>query len=468
MKRSLMCLMLVLVAGSAAVAAPWPDATPSGGDDRSVLELTVYNHGLGLVRETRALQLPDGPSRLEFRDVPAQIRPRTLIIEPSRGGAFRILEQSYEFDLMTQKKILEKYVGRTLSWIQEDGRRIEGTLLGMAEGPVYEVAGEIVFDVPGRLALTSLPNNLRARPTLVWRLEADGAGTRQVDVSYLTGGLSWSADYVLQLDDKGTSADLQAWVSIENRCGTTFDEAGLMLLAGDVNLVGPAPMLGGRKAMMAMESMQADGIVEESVGDFHLYTVPGTTQLKDNEIKQISLFRVEGVPVAKHYRLTSFGSNHYRSGRAGPPQEKISVVHAFRNGEREGLGVPLPAGVIRVYGRSASGARQLLGESRIDHTPRDEKLELATGFAFDLVAERRQVSERKLGDRTQESAWEITLRNHSVDDVMIEVLESAGGEWSIQASSHEAHKLDAGRFRFDIPVVAGRETILTYTVRVSW
>lgn len=451
----ILALTLILAAPVVRAAEGDPPMSSSEAGDRTLLELTVYNHDLALVRETRELTLPKGRSSLEFRDVPAQVRPRTLIVEPDRGGPFRIVEQSYEFDLMSRDKILEKYVGRTLSWIQEDGERVEGTLLGMAQGPVYEVGGEVVFEVPGRLALPSLPQDLRARPTLVWRVDAAKAGKRKVDVSYLTGGVSWSADYVLQLDDAGDRAGLQSWISVENRSGAAYDEARLMLLAGDVNVVRPGapPML--RKGEMAMAAMMEDGVSEESVGDYHLYTVPGTTRLKDQEIKQISLFQAEDVPVSKVYRLEQ-------------GQTKVGVVHVFQNGEKEGLGLPLPAGVVRVYGRSGSGARQLLGEARIDHTPRDEKVELRTGNAFDLVAERTRTADRKRGERSRETAWEIELRNRSERAVTVEVIESAGGEWTILQSTHKADPVDANTFRFDVPVPAGGETVLAYTVLSSW
>lgn len=443
------------LASPPAVAAEGAPMTSSEAGDRSLLELTVYNHDLALVRETRALTLPKGRGSVEFRDVPAQIRPRTLIVEPDARAPFRIVEQSYEFDLMSQDKILEKYVGRTLNWIQEDGERVQGTLLGMAQGPVYEVGGEVVFEVPGRLALPSLPEDLRARPTLVWRVQAPKAGARDVDVSYLTGGLSWSADYVLQLDDTGGRGALQSWISVENRSGATYADARLMLLAGDVNVVRERVMPVMAKGERAMMAMAEDAVSEESVGDYHLYTVPGTTVLKDKEIKQISLFQAEGVPVEKVYRL--------EQGR-----EKVDVVHIVRNTEKAGLGLPLPAGVVRVYGRSGSGARQLLGEARIDHTPRDEKLELRTGQAFDIVAERTRTADRKRGERSRETSWEIAIRNRSERPVTVEVREAAGGEWTILHATHEAVTLDANRFRFDVAVPTGGESVLAYTVLSSW
>ena len=462
---------LILAAATILAAAPAAGAdrnvSSSESEERTRLELTVYNSDLALVRETRTVKLPDGESWLEFRGVPARIDPRSLIVDQSDGRPFRLIEQSYEFDLMSRAKILEKYVGRELTWIQEDGRRLTGKLLGTAEGPVYEVDGEIVFEVPGRLALSSLPENLRARPTMVWRLDADREGERAIDVSYLTGGLSWSADYVFQLDDQGDKADVQAWVTVQNRSGTTFDDAGLMLLAGDVNRVQQAHGRGSPKPeLMAMATFDGN-MAQESVGDYHLYTVPGHTSLRDQEIKQVSLFTSSGVPVQKRYRLESGNMGRFfgRGGERGT--EKIAVMHEVKNTEDDHLGVPLPAGIVRIYGTSSSGARQLLGESQIDHTPRDETLHLQTGYAFDLVADRKRMEFRSMGERTHESVWEIELRNRSDHDVVIEVLEAMPGEWTVLETSHDFAKLEAFQARFDVSVPADGISVLRYRIRTS-
>jgi len=218
---SLVLVALIgLVAGGATGPALAADTAASEPDDRSVLELTVYNQDLALIREVRRLDLPGGAFDLELRGVPAKIRPQTLLVEVGGRTGLVIREQNYEFDLMSREKILEKYVGREVAWIQEDGERVDGRLLGIAAGPVFEVDGEIVFEVPGRIALPRLPENLRARPTLVWRAETERAGEAELDVSYLTGGISWNADYVLQLDAAGEEADLKGWVTVENRSGS--------------------------------------------------------------------------------------------------------------------------------------------------------------------------------------------------------------------------------------------------------
>ena len=460
MKHEILALLGVaatLAAGTAAAADGLPVAVSEGTARRS-LDLTVYNRDLALVRESRDLVLPDGPVRIEFRDVPARIDPTTLRVDA--GGGFALLEQNYEFDLLSRDRILEKYVGRELGWLQEGGETIRGTLLGLNDGPVYRVDGRIVFDVPGRLSLPDLPADLRERPTLVWLAETDGARAARVEASYLTGGLSWKTDYVLDLDPGGTRAALQAWVTVDNQSGATYRNATLRLVAGDVNRATAPPP---REMMfdMAAAAPQARGFSREGLYDYHLYTLARPTDLKDRQIKQISLFEREGVPVERLYRL--------RSGSVGAREDgllPVEVAYRFANDERAGLDLPLPAGIVRVYGASGGG-RQLLGEDRIGHTPEGEQVELTVGRAFDVVAERTVVRSERLGERGQRVGVRIALRNHKDEDVTVEVQEQAWGEWEVTASTRPVRRVDATRFAFDVPVPADGETVLEYTVEMN-
>jgi hypothetical protein len=367
---------------------------------------------------------------------------------------------------MSRERILEKYVGQDVAWIQEDGSRVQGTLLGMTGGPVFRVGGEVVFEVPGRLALPTLPANLRDRPTLAWLARSARRGAADLEASYVTHGMSWQADYVLQLDEAGKRADLQAWVSVDNRSGGSFEGARLLLVAGDVNQVRPEPAV-----MMSMEramkSAAADGFVEESLYDYHLYTLQRPTALLDNQIKQISLFDASGLKVARQYRVS--GQTYFFRG-TGRLDDKpvVEVSYKLENTAGNALGKPLPAGVVRVYGRSAAGGRQLLGEDRIAHTPVDETVELRIGNAFDIKAERVRTDSRKLADDLYRHSFAITLRNHKSEAVVVEVVEPVGGFWEINASSLPARKVDASTLAFDVPVPAGGETVLTYTVDVRY
>ncbi|MGD9546955.1 MAG: DUF4139 domain-containing protein [Candidatus Krumholzibacteriia bacterium] len=437
----------------------------SDSSDRTRVDITVYNRNLALVREIRTVDLPAGEFTLEYREVPSAINPVTLLVEGDRRSGLAIYEQNYEFDLMSREKILQKYVGRPVAWVQEDGSRIEGVLLGMNAGPVFEVAGEIQFEVPGRIVLPDLPANLRARPTLVWRAHADEAGEATVETSYLTGGLSWNADYVLQLDGKGKSGDLQAWVSVENRSGAGFPGAKLLLVAGDVNRAAPGPEVMRDMMVMSMAEGGAPKFTEETLYDYHLYTLDRPTDLLDQQIKQISLFEAEGIKLAKHYRLRA-GSHLFRGQGWLKDDTKIDVSYSFENAEGNNLGLPLPAGVFRVYGQSADGSRQLLGEDRIGHTPRDETVELTVGQAFDLVAERVRDESRKVAEKLFRYAFTITIRNHREDDVVVDVVEPVGGDWEVIESTHPAARLSATELGFQVPVKAGGKAELKYRVEV--
>ncbi len=317
----------LVMGGGPAASAPEGQMVVSGEDDRERIDVTVYNQDLALVREIRQVELPQGDFSFEFRDVPSRINPVTLLVSSSGATGLELYEQNYEFDLMSPDKILQKYVGRELSWIQEDGTRRTGTLLGMSNGPVYRVDEEIVFDMPGRLALPDLPENLRARPTLVWLAHTGRGGATEVETSYLTGGFSWHADYVLQLDEKGQEAGLQAWVTVENKTGASYRNANLLLVAGDINRAGSS-----RDKMVMMEmsarASSPQAFQEETLYDYHMYTMQRPTDLLDNQIKQISLFDAAGIAVTKHYKLRAH--SHFFRG-VGPltDHSKISVSYSF-------------------------------------------------------------------------------------------------------------------------------------------
>ncbi len=436
--------------------------------DRTTLELTVYNQDLALIREVRAVQLPGGEFDLEFRGVPSRIRPASLLVEAGGNTGLVVLEQNFEFDLMSRDKILEKYVGEEISWIQEDGERVTGRLLGMAAGPVYEVDGEVVFEVPGRISLPQLPENLRARPTLVWRAETDRSGDADLDVSYLSGGLSWNADYVLQLAPDNRQADLKGWVTVENRSGSGFTDATLQLVAGDINQVAPGQP---RPEIMyaaadAMKSRERYTVQEETLYDYHLYTVPWSTNLPDNSSKQVSLLDAAEIAVQRHYTVR--GGSHYFRGGAAEDKQDVWIRYTFDNRQAGGLGMPLPAGIVRVYGQSQAGKRQLLGEDRIGHTPKDEEVDLTVGKAFDIVAERLRTDYQRVSDRVHRTSWQVTLRNHKDEDVTVEVIEQVGGDWEIIQSSLKHEKLSAQAIRFEVPVPKNGETVLSYDVQVTY
>ena len=471
MRRSLHALAAALLLTLAGAAAGEPRLVSTAQERREV-SVTVYNQDFGLVREVRDVTLGQGEVALEFRDVAATIQAETVHVRPlGSPGDLRVIEQSYQYDLLSPQKLLEKYVGRRVKvyrWNEAAGRDEEhdAEVLASHEGTVLRIGDEITFDFPGRISFPEIPANLIAKPTLTWLL-ASARERQTLEVSYLAGGLDWHADYVLVLDAADVRADLNGWVTLANRSGAAWRDARLKLVAGDVQRVQPeAPM--PEMMMMRAAEAAAPGMREEGLFEYHLYTLERPTTLLDLETKQVALLEAPGMAVAKRMILES-QPELFRMQRAGVPElEKAGVYVEFENAERNGLGLPLPRGVVRVYKADSEGAQQFLGEDRIDHTPRDEKVRLRTGEAFEVVAERRQMEFRALGRCSSESAWQIELRNHKDEDVTVEVLEHAGGDWEIVESSHEAQKEDARSFRFRVDVSRRGTSELRYRLRLRW
>ncbi len=434
--------------------------------------VTVYNNNLALVRDTREYtQLGTGEIGFPFESVAAQIRPETVSLKSvSSPGSIRILEQNYEFDLISPNKLMEKYVGKTVKLQNFDGKVTSGTvdaeLLSMNEGAIYRVGSEIYIGHPGNVVLPEIPANLTAKSTLVWQLENDTAA-QKVEVSYLTGGISWSADYVVTFAKDEKSLDLEGWVTLGNQSGATFENAQLKLVAGEVNIVPQAAETG---AFFAMDSPAGGfggrAMREESFGEYHLYTLERRTTIKQNQSKQVSLLSAANVPVTKRYEYR--GSAYFYSQQIAPiKEEKVGVFLVFDNKKESNLGMPLPAGVMRVYQEDQSGALQFAGEDRIKHTPKDEEVKLRLGNAFDVVAERTQTDFRIVADQVFESSYEIKIRNHKASDVVVDVVEELDSDWTILSKSHEFVKKDARTAVFSLPVQKDGETVLTYSVRVS-
>ncbi len=464
--------LLPLATLAAEEPAPLPDSTAA---DRSSASVTVYNVNLALVRETRSLKVDRaGLAALRFMDVPSAINPRTVHLKSMTSpGALSVLEQNYEYDLISPEKLLEKYVGKEVEVVEQaqdlTTRVSKATLLSVNGAPVYRIGDRIVLNQTGRVTLASVPPDLVARPTLVWTVRADRPGPQEIEASYLTDGMNWSADYVAVVDPDDRSSDLTGWVTIENRSGATFRDATLKLVAGDVRRVTPSPQ-------PVYEAMRADlkaaagapQFAEDSFFEYHLYTLERPTTIKDNQTKQITLLQASSVPLLK--RLLLVGQPVWYRGRYGTvsKDQKVSVVLEFKNSKEGGLGMPLPKGTVRVYKKDRSGAEQFVGEDSISHTPRDETVKLKVGEAFDVVADRTQTDFKSLSPRESESAFEISIRNHKDEDVTVTVREPVGGDWQILQSSQTYKKIDAGTIEFEVKVPKNQEVKLTYRVRVTW
>ena len=455
-----LAVVALLLAGAApAPAVAQTKAAPAGGRG---LAVTVYNQDLGLVREERAVAMPAGRSELRYADVAARLDPTSVHFVPAGGGAFRVLEQNFQYDLVSGDRLLERSLDGTVRVVGKDGALTEGKLLSFDGGSlVLETRDGIKVVNRGEtreLSVASLPGGLISKPTLAWLVESAGAGERRTRLSYLTGGLSWHAEYVAVVDAADTGLSLAGWVSVENHSGATYPEAKLKLVAGDVNLVRPKfeAMARGRVyEMQADAAAPAPQFEERQFFEYHLYDLQRPTTLADRETKQISLFEPAAVrEVAKKYT--------FDAQRLGP---KVAVTLEFKNSQAAGLGLPLPAGKVRIYKEDQGGAQEFAGEDQIDHTPRDEKVRLSVGKAFDVVAERKQTDFRRLSDRVTETAFEIAVRNRKREAVTVVVVEHPFGDWEIVQRSHEFTKKDAVTVEFPVKVPAGAEVKVTYTVR---
>ncbi|HEY6290550.1 MAG TPA: DUF4139 domain-containing protein [Terriglobia bacterium] len=449
-------------------------------NDQKEMAVTVYNQNRALVRDVRRIDLPAGELDLRFMDIAAKINPATVhIVSQTAPTELVVLEQNYEYDLLNPDKLLDKYVGRevTLVRFQLDNNtsrevEIKATLLADNENkPVWKVGDQIVTGIGhDRIIFPDLPANLYSKPTLIWLLSNRHAGPQTLEASYLTDDMNWNADYVLTLASTEKSADLNGWVTVVNNSGTDFRNAQLQLVAGALNVVrGVAGGVPGAVMMKAMPPPPAPQFAQENISEYHLYTLDRRTTLQNNESKQISLLEAANFPIEKHYQVSG-QSYYYQNAMApGEPAKDAVEVHLkFKNSQSNSLGMPLPAGTVRVYQSDSRGQMQFVGEDHIDHTPIDERLDLHIGNAFDIVEERKQTDYQRIDRHTTEAAFEIKLRNHKSTPVTVEVNEPIGGDWTMLESSFKYEKTSATSARFMVPVPANGEAVLTYRVRVRW
>jgi hypothetical protein len=432
--------------------------------------ITIYNGNLGLVKDVREVRFPAGLGEVQFMDVAAQIDPTTVHLKSLTDPAgLRILEQNYEYDLLSSAKLMEKYVGKRVRLYGADGTYHEATLLS-TNGPVYDINGQIHLGHHGRLVLPSLPDNLVSKPTLVWLLRSQPERTQRVEASYLTGGITWKADYVMVVNAADTRADLTGWVTIDNKSGATYGNAALKLVAGDVNRARDRVLEGHRGDVAAKAASPAarQEFAAEGFFEYHLYTLDGRTTIKDNQTKQLALLSASEVPVDKH--LIYYGAQDYYRNAYGMPvsNQKVAVYFELRNSKENRLGLPLPKGKVRVYKADRSGSQQFIGEDWIDHTPKDERVKIKMGNAFDVVGERTQKDWRKLGSGLYEVEWEISLRNHKSEEQTVTVIEPIPGDWQVLHSTHKYEKVEAHTLKYQIPVPKEGSTKLIYRVRLRF
>jgi len=489
-------LLTVLGVGTGIFAQENLQATAG---DRAAVDLTIYNQNLSLIREERIINLAKGMSRVALPDIPATIDGTSLhFVSLTDPSAVRILEQNYEYDLVHPAKLLEKYIGKEVEFVRVDPEtERQYTVRGKLLATGYQVQPQSGFSVPnyystggmiaeinpaGELLLPGLPEGLILRPQLEWLVSNSREGRQKAEIGYLARQLSWNCDYVALLSKDDSKIDVTGWVTVTNNSGTSFKNAGLKLVAGDVNIVKKALEYEARAAKgLAVADVSAPQFKQTDLFEYKLYSLQRQTDLNNNETKQIELTSANGVSARKVFIYDGLADQwrawyrnySYRSqGSFGQQSNtKVGVYVTFKNDERSGLGMPLPKGKVRVYKRNEEGREQFIGEDQIDHTPKDEEVKLYLGNAFDVVGERAQKDFKTYASgHIIEETIEIKVRNHKEKAVEVQVYEHPWrwSQWELVKSNADWTKVDQTTLRFPVKIARGGEAVVNYTIRYSW
>ncbi len=449
-------------------------------DDQTSVAVTIYNENLALIKDQRKITLKKGFNKLAFRGVSAKMRPETALLRSLNPQInLKVLEQNFDFDLLTPQKLLEKYIGKQVRLARTNPSTGKETIelalvLSIHGGITLKVDDKIITNPKGEYIFDNVPDNLRDQPTLVTQLTSSSDKAQSVELGYLTGGLSWKADYVAELSGNDKHLDLTGWVTLTNQSGTSYNQAKLQLVAGDVNLVSPrlkqasAPIV---RRMMVAEFDQA--VEEESLFEYHLYTLNRATDLADNQTKQVALLSAASVPVKKQFLLE--GQNYYYSRSFGQISQKmkVGVFVSFKNTKQAKLGMPIPKGIVRVYKNDSKGNAHFVGEDRVGHTPKNEDIRLKLGEAFDITANMKQTEFKKVSHTkphkvAYQSSYEIELKNAKTESVTVTVREPVSGDWKMLKESHPHRKVASGIAEWQISIPAESSRVLTYQVLVQY
>jgi len=451
--------------------------------------ITVYNQNFGLVKDVRNFDLKEGTNFVRFEDVAAAMDPTTVSFTSlTAPNSVAVREQNYQFDLMDVGTILSKSVGKEIKVRQYTSggtHEVTGTLLNPpnvsisdsngnvtqhTQSIVLKTASGIVLGANGEIELAELPAGLVSKPSLLWKLDCDKPGTHKTEISYQTQGLNWKCDYVAVANADDSAADMTSWVTLDNKSGATYKNAALKLMAGDVHKV--QPVMAPRAMMFKSAGMVAGGMApqfsEQSFAEYHLYSLANKTDVMNNETKQLTLFNASNVPVKKLYIFDSPQQYYGGFNPGNSTGTKVNVKLEMLNSKENNLGMHMPKGKVRVYKRDKDGAMQFVGEDLIDHTPKDEKVRVYIGDAFDLVGERKQTNFNQVSQHVQRSSMELTLKNHKETPVTITCVEHAYGDWKITSSSQPSTKKDSHTFEFAVKVPADGETKVTYDVETRY
>ena len=476
--------LLVFTAGIALL-------TPNGFAEPA---LTIYNQNFAVVRDTVPLDLKEGVNDIRFSDMTATAETDSVILrDPSGKVNLQVLEQSYRNDPVSQEFLLSLNEGKTISFFVREpnkaDRTVEGKIIRSGYGaggqnrtqPIVEVDGKLQFSLPGEPLFPALGDDTILNPTLSWKLNSSEAGKFDAELAYVTGGLSWHADYNILAGEKSDIIDLVGWVTFDNQSGKTFRDAKIKLMAGDVNKVQPQEM---RRAF-AMKSMDlvdasaaAPAVTEKAFSEFHLYSIARPTTLRDHETKQVEFVHAQGVSAPRLFIYDGATMNYgswpmYRgSGEYGiPMNKKVWVLREFKNSEVNHLGIALPKCRLRFYQQDDDKQLEFIGENEIDHTPKDETIRVYVGNSFDLAGERKRTFHQINSDeKWMEESFEITLRNHKKEPVEIRAVEhlSRYDNWEVKEKSDEFTKLDSNTIEFRAKLKPDEEKVITYKVRYSW
>jgi len=470
-------LMLLISAGPGLAAFPEKVSTLA---DQKEVAVTIYNENLALVKDKRTIVLPMGESTLAFREVSGRMRPETALLQSNSRKDIVVIEQNFDFDLLTPQKLLEKYVGRTIGVIKTHPTTGEettekATVLSSNSGVVLRVGDRIETGLSGgRLIFPDVPENLRDKPTLVMQLASKTGDPQDLELSYLTGGLGWQADYVAELDSDESKLALLGWVTLTNTSGASYNNARLQLVAGDVHQVQPAFEKRFRpQAADIAYATEAPRMAEEALFEYHLYTLDRPTNILENQTKQVALLQAENISSSKEYLLK--GQEYYYRNRSGDLGSgiKVAVYLSFENTKAENLGMPLPKGIVRVYKKDSKGSVQFVGEDRVDHTPENETVRLQLGHAFDITADRKQTDFKKIAGFGEynyvfESGYRIELNNGKDEAVTVRVVEPMPGDWEILSANQSHKKISSSEAEWRITVPAKKSAELLYRVRVKF
>jgi hypothetical protein len=477
----LVCFALFVAASYSVVAYAQINTVPDGAQDS--VALTIYNQGSALVQDRRTYTLAAGENLLNFTDVAAYIDPTSVqfnsITDPDGTS---VIEQNYVYDLVNSSALLQRYLDQTIQVIATDGTTYTGQLLSGRNGEIIlrTDGGEVLVIAQAQirdLRFPDLPGGLITRPTLRWIIESAAGGEQQVELTYLTGGMNWAADYVLLLATDNASLDLNGWITLNNSSGTSFEDAIVKLVAGDVNRL-PDPNVYVEEARFAdglAMATSAPPVAQREFYEYQLYEISRPVTVADNETKQVEFVSGADVPANTFYVYSGsplyYGYLNTEQYYGNTGVTDVQNYIEFSTDEESGLGADLPAGRVRVYQEDTDGAALLIGENRIDHTPMGETVQFYLGNAFDLVGERIQTSYTQLGTYVIEETYQITLRNRKDDEtVEIRVPEHLfrWTNWEILNASHEYTQLDSNTIQFAVNVEPGGETVITYTVRYTW